>query len=215
MKILNLYSGLGGNRVAWNNNHEVIAVESNQQVALIYQKRFPKDTVIIADAIEYFLDNFPYFDMIWLSPPCKSHTKLIKFQIQRKFEKGYDEKLKLPDFSLYEVITFLKHNYKGIWVVENVKPYYTPIIKETVELGRHLFWSNIYIPPKEFKIKEYFNDIKRTAEIKQIDLEFIKQFKSPHFRLDGILRDMVNPKISKYIMDCIVNRRRPKQKKLF
>lgn len=225
MKILNLFAGLGGNRIAWGKKHQVTAVESNQQVAYIYQLKFPNDIVIIGDAYDYLKEHFPFFDLIWLSPPCKSHTKLVKFSIQRKFEKGYAEKLKFPDFKLYEVIVFLDENYKGLWIVENVKPYYKPLIKPTVELGRHYLWTNIQIKPKKFDIKEYFTDIENTAKVKQVDLKFMKQFKSPHFRLDGILRDMVNPEIAKYIMkhvendpktiESVVNQKKIIQKSLF
>jgi hypothetical protein len=36
-----------------------------------------------------------------------------------------------------------KHFYKGKWIVENVKPYYEPLIKPTKVFGRHLVWSNL------------------------------------------------------------------------
>lgn len=53
--------------------------------------------------------------------------------------------------SLYQEIIFLKHNFKGLWVVENVKPYYKPLIKGRL-LQRHLFWSNFEI--KDFTIEK-------------------------------------------------------------
>ena len=52
MKILNLYSGIGGNRKLWGDSHEIIAVENNPQIAKIYQDFFPKDKMVIADAPE-------------------------------------------------------------------------------------------------------------------------------------------------------------------
>lgn len=37
MKILNLYSGIGGNRLLWDNNHEITAVEIDKNIASIYK----------------------------------------------------------------------------------------------------------------------------------------------------------------------------------
>ena len=36
MKILNLYSGIGGNRKYWGNKHDIIAVEYDEKIAQIY-----------------------------------------------------------------------------------------------------------------------------------------------------------------------------------
>jgi len=51
---------------------------------------------------------------------------------------------------LYEEIIFLKHWFKGKFVVENVKSYYDPLIKP-FESNNHYFWSNFIIPnfPKD------------------------------------------------------------------
>lgn len=37
MKVLNLYAGIGGNRKHWR-NCQVVAVESNQDIARVYQR---------------------------------------------------------------------------------------------------------------------------------------------------------------------------------
>ena len=47
MKILNLYAGIGGNRKLWGEEHEITAVEFNQELANIYKKFYPKDIVIV------------------------------------------------------------------------------------------------------------------------------------------------------------------------
>lgn len=123
MKILNLYSGIGGNRKLWGNEQEVDAVEYNSIIAKIYEDHFPNDNVFIEDAHEYLLDYYENYDFIWSSPPCPSHSKL-----------RYMNKVKMyPDMALYQEILFLKHFFKGKWVVENVIPYYEPLIKPTVE----------------------------------------------------------------------------------
>jgi DNA (cytosine-5)-methyltransferase 1 len=131
VKVLNLYAGLGGNRKHWD--VEVTAVEYNQKIANIYRNMNPRDIVVVGDAHQYLLDHFSEFDFIWSSPPCQSHSKMIR--------SGQNRKPRYPDMRLYEEILFLKHNFDGPWVVENVKPYYKPLI-EAKEVGRHLFWTN-------------------------------------------------------------------------
>ena len=48
MKILNLYAGIGGNRVHWD-GHDVTAVEFDSQIADVYKKLYPNDTVICGE----------------------------------------------------------------------------------------------------------------------------------------------------------------------
>ena len=47
---------------------------------------------------------------------------------------------------LYQEIIFLQHYFKtGKWVVENVIPYYEPLIPAQ-KRGRHLYWANFNLP---------------------------------------------------------------------
>ena len=140
LKVLNLYSGIGGNRKLWE-NVEVTAVEQDEKIANQYQKFFPEDKVIIGDAHEFLINNFEDFDFIWSSPPCQSHSTLVKFT--RHKVRVY------PEMKLYEEIIFLKNFCKTRFVIENVKPYYQPLIEPDAKLGRHLFWSNFLIPSLE------------------------------------------------------------------
>jgi DNA (cytosine-5)-methyltransferase 1 len=143
MKILNLYACLGGNRYKWNevkNDIEVTAVELDPECAKLYQERFPKDNVIVADAHQYLLDHYKEFDFIWSSPPCPTHSKLaIAMKNQDNYKKKY------PDMKLYEEILFLKHYYNGKFVVENVIPFYEPLILGH-KRGRHIYWTNFNLP---------------------------------------------------------------------
>lgn len=152
MKILNLYAGLGGNRKLWNDifqNAEITAIELNPKIAKVYQQLNPKDNVIIADAHQYLLNNYEQYDFIWSSPPCQSHSKMVK-ATRHKIRK-------YPDMSLYQEVIFLQNFFKGKWVVENVKPYYKPLINPTKEIGRHLFWSNLNLDDiKEIKSPSNF-----------------------------------------------------------
>jgi len=142
-RILNLYACLGGNRYKWDevaDNIEVVAVELDPELAKLYQERFPNDTVIVADAHEYLLNNFKDFDFIWTSPPCPTHSRV------RMSQKNRDTFIdKYPDMKLYEEIILLQHNFKGKYVVENVIPYYEPLIPAK-KRGRHLYWTNFNLP---------------------------------------------------------------------
>lgn len=143
MKILNLYACLGGNRYKWNevkNDIEVTAVELDPEAARLYQERFPNDTVIVADAHQYLLDHYKEFDFIWSSPPCPSHSRINISQHTRECWTP-----KYPEMSLYEEIIFLDNYFEGKYVVENVIPFYEPLIPAQ-KRGRHLYWCNFILP---------------------------------------------------------------------
>jgi DNA (cytosine-5)-methyltransferase 1 len=136
-KVLNLYACLGGNRLLWE-NCKVTAVELDPEAARLYQERFPNDIVIIADAHQYLLDHYKEFDFIWSSPPCPSHSR---FQTSMKTTR----KMEYPDMKLYQEIIFLKNFFDGKYCVENVIPYYEPLIAAQ-QRGRHLYWTNFILP---------------------------------------------------------------------
>lgn len=138
MKILNLYAGIGGNRKLWGDKHEITAVEIVPEVARIYQDYFPNDKVVIGDAHEYLRQHFREFDFIWASPPCPTHSVL-------QMTRYYDETLKYPDMTLYQEVIWLQSFFKGKWVIENVKPYYKPLIQPTFTMERHCYWSSDFI----------------------------------------------------------------------
>tara|TARA_R110000772_G_scaffold233800_2_gene345362 strand:- start:4315 stop:4968 length:654 start_codon:yes stop_codon:yes gene_type:complete len=138
-KVLNLYACLGGNRYKWT-DCEVTAVELDPEAARLYQLRFPNDKVIVADAHQYLLDHFQEFDFIWSSPPCPSHSKV---RISQKNRETF--KFIYPDLKLYEEVIFLDNFFNGKYVVENVIPYYEPLIPAK-KRGRHLYWTNFNLP---------------------------------------------------------------------
>jgi DNA (cytosine-5)-methyltransferase 1 len=181
MKVLNLYACLGGNRYKWDEvakdagiEIEVTAVEYDKDIAQEYQKRFPNDIVIVTDAHQYLLDHYKKFDFIWSSPPCPSHSKIrITQKTRENFNAIY------PDMKLYEEIIFLDNYFTGKYVVENVIPYYEPLITAQ-KRGRHLYWTNFNLPNdlKERKLEgilctmidehkklEKFHDIKVSANL--------------------------------------------------
>jgi DNA (cytosine-5)-methyltransferase 1 len=140
-KILNLYACLGGNRYKWNEvkeDIEVTAVEWDEELARLYQERFPNDTVIVADAHQYLLDHYKDFDFIWSSPPCPTHSR---FNLSMKTV----QKMRYPNMELYQEIIFLDTFFDGKYCVENVIPYYEPLIAAN-KRGRHLYWTNFNLP---------------------------------------------------------------------
>ena len=144
MKILNLYACLGGNRYKWDEvtDIEVTAVELDTELAKLYQERFPADKVIVADAHQYLLDHYKEFDFIWTSPPCPTHSR-ARYWNASNYETP--TKAVFPDLKLYEEILFLQHYFKGKWCVENVIPYYEPLLPAK-KRGRHLYWTNFNLP---------------------------------------------------------------------
>ena len=144
MKILNLYCGIGGNRKLWGEEHEITAVEHSSEIAQVYQDYFPNDTVIVTDAHQYLLDHYEEFDFIWSSPPCPTHSRMRHACTKAAQKTRGKLPVKYVDMTLYQEIILLEKYFKGKWVIENVVPYYTPLIEGT-KMGRHLFWSNFSI----------------------------------------------------------------------
>jgi DNA (cytosine-5)-methyltransferase 1 len=188
MKILNLYSGIGGNRHLWGCKHEITAIEINPDISAIYKSKFPNDTVINTDAHYYLLDNYQDFDFIWSSPPCPSHSKLCYSQLVKRY----------IDFSLYQQIILLKSWFKGKYVIENVKPYYDYLIKPTVEIGRHLYWCNFRV--NNLQVKNI--DISRST-VEQLS-EYLG-IPIPKYKASLLLRNCVEPKIGKHFLDAALN----------
>jgi DNA (cytosine-5)-methyltransferase 1 len=191
-KVLNLYSGIGGNRKLWQ-NCEVTAVELNPVLANIYGEHFPQDNVVCGDAHEFLRTHYKEFDFIWSSPPCQSHSS-FRHNICVRF-RGTEAHY--PDMRLYEEILFLKHHANCKWVIENVSPYYEPLIP-AVKIQRHLFWSNFAIAQIEMK-----KDIIRRAQIPDLQIHHgydLGKYKIPNKR--QVLRNCVYPELGLHVMNC-------------
>lgn len=191
-KVLNLYAGLGGNRKLWQ-NVQVTAVEIDKEIADIYKDLYPNDVVIIGDAHKYLEEHYKEFDFIWASPPCQSHSSMRQ-NIAVRFR---GTSAIYPDMKLYQEIIFLTYNFAGKFVVENVKPYYKPLIPPTQELQRHLFWTNFKINFKEFE-----KDNLRAAQISH--LQNLYGFNLSKYKLKNkrqCLRNCVKPEIGLYVYE--------------
>jgi DNA (cytosine-5)-methyltransferase 1 len=163
-KVLNLYACLGGNRYKWT-DCDVTAVELDPELARMYQERFPQDKVVVADAHQYLLDHYKEFDFIWSSPPCPSHSR-ARFARRNTTTPIY------PDLKLYEEILFLENYYDGKYCVENVIPYYEPLIPAK-KIGRHLYWTNFRLPndlgERKHSIMESKDETKKWCEFHNYD----------------------------------------------
>ena len=196
MKILNLYAGIGGNRKLWGDEHEITAVEYDVKIAECYKKLFPNDNVIVCDAHEYLRKHFREYDFIWASPPCPTHSVL-------QMTRYYDEDLKYPDMKLYQEVILLQNFYKGKWVIENVKPYYEPLIQPTFSIDRHYFWSSDFILTPQFNnnYTSIRDDVNAMSKQYDIDINILK---SCNVECRLVLRNMVVPEIGEYIFKNII-----------
>jgi DNA (cytosine-5)-methyltransferase 1 len=213
MKILNLYACLGGNRYKWDEvaDIEVTAVEWDEELARLYQERFPNDKVIVADAHQYLLDHYKEFDFIWSSPPCPTHSS---FQHSMKTTR----KMKYPDMKLYEEIIFLDAFFTGKYCVENVVPFYEPLMPAK-KRGRHLYWTNFNLPSVLTNRKN--KDFSRTKNMVSMMSEFhdydFKKYKGEQ-ATNKIARNLVDYEAGRTILETacgIIKQSVPNQTNLF
>jgi DNA (cytosine-5)-methyltransferase 1 len=202
MKILNLYACLGGNRYKWDEvakeagiEIEVTAVEWDEELARLYKERFPNDNVIVTDAHQFLLDHYKEFDFIWSSPPCPSHSRVRFSQKSRdSFESVY------PDMSLYQEAIFLDNYFEGKYVVENVIPYYDPLIPAQ-KRGRHLYWTNFILPndigERKVQIGSGRDEVNKLCEFH--DYNF-RKYKGEQ-RTDKIARNLVDYEAGRTIFE--------------
>ena len=214
VRVLNLYACLGGNRLLWE-NCEVTAVEWDEELAKLYQQRFPNDKVVVTDAHQYLLDHYKEFDFIWSSPPCPSHSRARYWN-----SSNYDTTTEAiyPDMKLYQEILFLQHYYKtGKWVVENVIPYYEPLITAQ-KRGRHLYWANFKLPndlgDRRFAISSAKQELKGLCQFHNYDFTKYKGTQP----VQKIARNLVDYEAGKTIFNIamgIINQPNTSQECLF
>ena len=213
MKILNLYACLGGNRYKWDEvtDVDVTAVELDPECARLYQQRFPNDKVIVADAHQYLLDHYKEFDFIWSSPPCPTHSR-INISMKTK------HKMRYPQMELYQEIIFLDNFFNGKYCVENVIPYYEPLIPAK-KRGRHLYWTNFNLPNKLSGVKNpdftrVKNQIKVMSEYHNYDFNNYKG-KQPRSKMANNLVYYEDGKIILETAIGLTRKENVKQKSLF
>ncbi len=197
MKILNLYACLGGNRYKWGEEHDITAVEWDEELARLYKERFPNDKVIVADAHQYLLDHYKEYDFIWSSPPCPTHSR---FNVSMKTKR----KMKYPDMALYQEIIFLQYYYDGKYVVENVIPFYDLLIQGH-KRNRHIYWTNFNMPSILSERKN--PDLGRTKNV----VDALSKFHDYDFRkykgkqsIQKVARNLIDYEAGKTILDTVM-----------
>lgn len=150
--------------------------------------------MIVGYAFSYVEKHFSEFDFIWMSPACPTHGQL-RFNIGVK-AKGYAPVM--PDMTLYAAIVFLQHHHEGLWVVENVIPYYEPLIPPTTKLQRHLIWANFEIPHRDFPAK----GIRTRSKISDFDDVGVDLSQTRIKNKRQVFRNMVDPEMGKHILDA-------------
>ena len=216
-KVLNLYACLGGNRYKWDEvaNIDVTAVELDPEAARLYQERFPNDKVIVADAHQYLLDHYKEFDFIWSSPPCPTHSKV------RFTQKNQDFYIpQYPNMMLYQEVIFLEHHFEGKYCIENVIPYYEPLI-QAQKRGRHLYWCNFKLPldiaersMRGIMCGQSNDEFKKLCEFHQYDFT---KYKGEQSRTK-MARNLVDFEVGKTIFETalgIINKSNTRQQSLF
>lgn len=206
MKILNLYAGIGGNRKLWE-GHEITAVEIRPDIIAVYRKYFPNDSIYKGDAHKFLLENYSYYDFIWTSPPCQSHSR-ARYYAYKNNDQVPDV---YPDMSLYQEIIFLRTHFKGLWTAENVDPYYPELIPATVKLGRHLFWSNFRI--------EKIDTV--DADLNQLGSKGLQDFHGFDLsgfdlisRKDDLLRNCVAAETGLHVLNCAMGKYKSKSSQI-
>ncbi len=194
LKVLNLYAGIGGNRSLWT-NCSVTAVEMNPAIADVYGTLYPGDKVIEDDALLFLEQHFQEFDFIWASPPCPSHGQ-YRHRVG-VLGKGFAPIM--PDMSLYAQIVFLRTYFKGKWCVENVEPYYPPLIPTSFSLQRHIFWANFTVENKSFdkakiRTKNKISDFDNYGAVVGSSIQNKRQ----------VLRNCVDPQLGLHVYNCML-----------
>ncbi len=116
---------------------------------------------------------------------------------------------------LYQEIILLNHFAlkHTKFVVENVRPYYEPLIQPTKKLHRHLYWANFKINDFEVISDRIHSNIVGTENlygfnISQTDIKDKRK----------TLRNMVDPDLGLHIFNCargVMNKINPQQVNLF
>ncbi len=168
MRILNLYAGIGGNRKLWG------------------------------DAHEYLLKYYKEFDFIWSSPPCPSHGVSRFWGSKANYKKMKYPSPIYPDMELYQEIIFLKHFFKGKWVVENVIGYYDPLIKP-YQYRSHYYWANFHIDGEK-RDRRFITESRIDILEKKAGLS-LKGIKFKSVRKLQVIRNCVEPEAGLHIFN--------------
>ena len=101
---------------------------------------------------------------------------------------------------------FLQHNFDGLYCVENVVPYYQPLMEPRV-MGRHTYWSNFDWPDMEAPELpiDFINDQNLNAKEKLMAWHNIHYDKNVYYEGNHcptqILRNAVHYSVGQHIYE--------------
>jgi len=101
---------------------------------------------------------------------------------------------------LYQEIIFLKHFFNGKWIIENVIPYYEPLIKESINIDRHLYWCNFNLNKFETRkasVCQGTNELNRLCEFHDYDF---KKYNGEQSKIK-MARNLVDYEVGKTIFE--------------
>ena len=184
-------------------------MELDESIAEVYSSYFPKDKVVVGDAHQFLVNSYKEFDFIWSSPPCPTHSDIRRCGVHAgQYEALY------PEMSLYQEIILLMNfalpNTK--YCIENVVPYYEPLIPPTKKIHRHFYWANFPIGNFNVYDERKHNDIVGGSQVYGFDVKG-----SSITNKRKALRNMVDPELGLYILDCargIMRQENPEQLKM-
>ena len=105
---------------------------------------------------------------------------------------------------LYQEVIFLDTHFKGKYCVENVIPYYEPLILGK-KRGRHLYWSNFNLPSdlgeRKHSIMEGKSEVKQWCAFHEYDFTKYKGTQ----RKDKVARDLVDFEAGRTILETALN----------
>ena len=115
--------------------------------------------------------------------------------------------------TLYQEIIFLQHHFEGKWIVENVTPYYEPLIPAK-KRDRHLYWTNFNLPSvlskrEQAKICSGTIEVKKLCEFHNYDFYKYKG-KQP---TNKIARNLVDYEAGKTILETVLGITRKQNEK--
>ena len=109
--------------------------------------------------------------------------------------------------SLYQEIIFLDNHFEGKYVVENVTPYYEPLIKAQ-QRGRHLYWCNFQLPNdiaersmKGVMCGQSNDELSKLCKFHEIDVSGYNGTQSK----TKIARNLVDYEVGKSILERALN----------
>ena len=169
----------------------------DKEIASAYKNRFPHDKIIICDAYQFLLEHFKEYDFIWASPPCQSHNRT---KYSRSQEKPY-----YIDMGLYQIILFLQCWCKNKkWCVENVFPYYEPLIQPSYILERHYLWTNFIVNVRNRKSCQKIekSTISMLLKYHNVNDNIFKKLSIDSIKKRQVLRNCCSSWFSEIIENC-------------